>query len=71
MALQGEETAESGLLFPFSDCHVIIVATVAQRKEQISMTNKKQNARTRMARIAALVTAGVLVFSILITYVLK
>ncbi len=35
------------------------------------MTNKKQNARTRMARIAALVTAGVLVFSILITYVLK
>ncbi len=32
MALQGEETAESGLLFPFSDCHGIIVATAAERK---------------------------------------
>ena len=32
MALQGEETAESGLLFPFSDCHGIIVTAAAERK---------------------------------------
>ena len=35
------------------------------------MTNKKQNTRTRLARIVALATAGVLVFSILLTYVLR
>ena len=35
------------------------------------MTNKRQSARTRMARIVALATAGVLVFSIVMTYILK
>lgn len=35
------------------------------------MTNKKQSARTKMARIVALATAGVLLFSIILTYVLR
>ncbi len=35
------------------------------------MTNKKQSNRTRMARIVALATAGVLLFSIILTYVLR
>ncbi len=35
------------------------------------MTNKRQSARTRMARIVALATAGVLIFSIVMTYILK
>ena len=35
------------------------------------MTNKKQSTRSRMARIVALATAGVLLFSIILTYVLR
>ena len=35
------------------------------------MTNKKQNARTKVARIAALATAGVLLFSIILTYLIR
>ena len=35
------------------------------------MTNKRQSARTRMARIVALATAGILIFSIVMTYILK
>lgn len=35
------------------------------------MTNKRQSTRTRMARIVALATAGVLIFSIVMTYILK
>ena len=35
------------------------------------MTNKKQSTRTKMARIVALATAGVLLFSIILTYVLR
>ena len=35
------------------------------------MTNRKQSTRTRMARIVALATAGVLLFSIILAYMLR
>ena len=64
--LQGRPTA-SGLLFAFCLHHDIIIFNAEKVKECCYMTEKKKT----MARILALVIAGVMTLSVVLAIVLK
>ena len=59
-----------GLLFAFQKLHGIILFNHIS-KEKSLMSNKKPEKKQTMARILALVIAGVMTFSIVLTIVLR